>query len=48
MIHVTATVTIVASNDEEATQCWQHLLQLDRPYPQTPIINITETERRLA
>lgn|GEM_PF-5120020 len=42
-----ATLTIVASTDEEVDEVYRVLHPLMREWPNTPIINITETSREL-
>ena len=45
MIHVTATVTICAEDDAQADEVWAALHAVNRTWPETPIVNITETDR---
>lgn len=47
MIEVRAIVTILAADDAEADAVYAALHAVNRIYPDTPVVNITETERKV-
>ena len=47
MIEVRATLSILAADDEEADKVYKALHAINRLYPETPVIQISETSREL-
>ena len=47
MIEARATISILAADDEEADKVYKALHAINRLYPETPVIQISETSREL-